>query len=57
MLSIETTKQILKDPKLSDEQAELIRDEIRSLAEIAFESFINQELNPEQRARFKNENK
>lgn len=56
MLSIETTKQILKNPKISDEKAELIRDEMRSLAEIVAETFINKEIEPELREKLKNEN-
>ena len=39
MISIEETKRILKDKTISDEEAEIIRDEFRALAEIIFEKY------------------
>jgi len=39
MISIARTKQLLKDPHMSDEQAEEVRDAFRSLAEIIFEQW------------------
>lgn len=56
MLSIETIRQILKNPKISDEKAELIRDEMRSLAEIVAETFINNKIEPDIREKLRNEN-
>ena len=55
MLSIETTKKILKRPNMSDEEAELIRDEMRTLAEIAVGMFISQKVDPKFREKLNNE--
>jgi len=41
MLSIERTKQILKAPNMSDEEAEIVRDEYRALAEVIFEQWLH----------------
>lgn len=46
MLSIERVKQLLKDPALSDADAEKIRDEFRILAEIIFDQWQKQ-FNPD----------
>jgi len=40
MLSVERVKQLLNDPKISDEEAEKIRDEFHILAEMIFEKWI-----------------
>jgi len=37
MLSVEEVKRILKDDIISDEEAEIIRDDFRNLAEVIFE--------------------
>jgi hypothetical protein len=39
MLSIERTKQLLGKPGMSDEEAEKIRDSVRSFVEIIFEKW------------------
>lgn len=40
MLSVERVKQLLNDPKISDEEAEKIRDELYLLSEIIFEKWL-----------------
>ena len=47
MIDIEETKKILGKPEMSDEEAELIRDDIRTLAEITIDSYIQQKISPE----------
>lgn len=39
MLSIERVKELMGDPKLSDEEAAEIRDSCRAIAEIMFEQW------------------
>ena len=39
MLSIQRTKELLDDHKISDEEAEKIRDNIRALGEVMFEQW------------------
>jgi len=39
MLSLEQTKQLLNDPNLTDKDVELIRDEARAWAELAFQQW------------------
>jgi len=39
MLSIQQVKEMLNDPKYSDEEIEQIRDEFRSLAELIFDKW------------------
>lgn len=41
MLSVERVKELLSNPSLSDEEAEVIRDELHSLAEIVVEHLKN----------------
>jgi len=53
MLDIETTKKLLGKPKMSDEEAEQIRDEMRTLAEIAVESYVSKEVSPKVREKLK----
>ncbi len=43
MLSIEETKKLLNDTTISDEQVEQIRDEIRALVEVIFQSWLEKE--------------
>ncbi len=45
MLSIETTKKLLSKDKISDEEAEVIRNDVRQLAEIVVEMFIDKGIN------------
>lgn len=40
MLSVERVKELLNDPKISDEEAEKIRDEFYILAEVIFEKWM-----------------
>lgn len=40
MLSVERVKELLNDPKISDEEAEKIRDEFNILAEMIFDKWI-----------------
>ncbi len=40
MLSIERVKQILNDPSLTEEEMELVRNEARAWAELAFQEWI-----------------
>jgi hypothetical protein len=42
MLSIERTKELLADATISDQEAELIRDSFRDLAEIIFNKWKNE---------------
>lgn len=44
MLSNERTKQILDDPAITDEEIELVRDEARAWAELAFQQWIEERL-------------
>jgi len=57
MLSIEITKKILGKPNISDEQAEFIRNEVRSLAEIVVGAFIDKEIKPDLKEKFNLDNK
>ncbi|MFA5871595.1 MAG: hypothetical protein WC858_02625 [Parcubacteria group bacterium] len=41
MLSIEKTKELLDDKTISDDQAEKIRDDVQTLAEIIIEKYIS----------------
>jgi len=52
MLSIKTTKKILGKPDISDEKAEFIRNEVRSLAEIVVGAFIDKEIKPDLKEKF-----
>ena len=40
MLSVERVKELLNDPKVSDKEAEEIRDDFNILAEIIFEKWL-----------------
>jgi len=40
MLSVEKVKELLNDETLSSKQAEKIRDDLQTLAEIIFEKYI-----------------
>lgn len=40
MLSVEHVKKLLNDPAVSDEEAEKIRDDTRMLAELIFDSWM-----------------
>jgi hypothetical protein len=42
MLSIEKTKELLNDKNISDEEAEKIRDDMRTLAEIIFDKWLEE---------------
>ena len=53
MLTPQRIKELLGDPNMSDTEAEAIRDELRSFAEIAFEQQQYERL----MAKNKNENK
>ncbi len=59
MLSIEATKTLIVKPELSDEEAELIRNEVRLFAEIVVGAFIDKEIKPVLKEKFnlKNDNK
>ncbi|MCX6809613.1 MAG: hypothetical protein NTZ65_02615 [Candidatus Berkelbacteria bacterium] len=57
MLSIEITKKILGKPDISDEKAEFIRNEVRSLAEIVVGAFIDKEIKPDLKEKFNLDNK
>ena len=57
MLSIKTTKKILGKPDISDEKAEFIRNEVRSLAEIVVGAFIDKEIKPDLKEKFNLDNK
>ena len=41
MLSVEKVKELLDDKSISDEQAEKIRDDLQTLAEIIFEKYLS----------------
>lgn len=45
MLSIDDTKKILKNPAMSDKEAEQIRDEFRFLVDIIFEKWMEDRKN------------
>ena len=53
MIDIETTKKILGKPDMSDKEAEQIRNDMRTLAEIAIEAYIEQKVVPQQRNKLK----
>lgn len=40
MLSVERVKELLNDPKISDKEAEEIRDDFNILAEMIFEKWM-----------------
>ena len=40
MLAIEKIKELIGDPKISDEEAECVRDECRIFAEIIFDQWL-----------------
>ena len=53
MIDIEETKKILGKPEMSDEEAELIRNDLRTLAEIAIDSYLSQKVSPEVKSKLK----
>jgi hypothetical protein len=53
MIDIEKTKKILGKPKMSDEEAEQIRNDIRTLAEIAVDSYLEKEIPPKPKGKLK----
>ena len=42
MLSVERVKELLKDPNISDEEAEKIRDEFYIFAEMIFDKWMDE---------------
>lgn len=49
MIDIKQTKKLLGKPEMSDEEAEQIRNEMRTLAEIVIDSYLEQKISPELR--------
>lgn len=47
MLSLRDVKTLIGKPEISDNEAELVRNEMRSLAEVVVESFIKNRIKPE----------
>lgn len=47
MLSLRDVKTLIGKPEISDYEAEFIRNEMRSLAEVVVESFIKSSIKPE----------
>lgn len=56
MLSVERVKELLNDPKISDEEVEKIRDEFHIFAEMIFDKWVEDKKKEKAKSNEKKEN-
>jgi hypothetical protein len=54
VVSIKRIKELLNNPKFSDEEAELIRDDLQAIVKIIFEKWLNEKNSIKNSRHYKN---